>query len=506
MDAENKKNLQSDPGLLRQLDRSASSRLHSLHYELLTDKYKQPHNNHSVKFREAVIDLYKEHYSADGMKLAVLGTESLDQLQSWVEECFAEVKCQNRQQFRWKTTQIPSNDASMQRFIKPGSGSGGPGDIRRRPKPTGFATRARGDSPHIPGMLAGKAVEAFGDYGASHNSMTEAYALSNGFEITAHERSPTILANARQAEVLGEVTLPFKFQNDREAHSLRFKVVRKCLYDVILGQPFLQATKTLTHFPGRILWKAKRFFMNRLACLLHGVPQEYVLGWMDGEQVHALPDMGSNVMLVSETYAGLRGWHVDRRPEHRIELELADESIVRCSGMVQNIEWNYDQLDAPTLCSFYVLPSLTCDVVLSCDFLCETQAFQQHYDRFTAIDLSEFGPGIDVFNIIQNRTERLQWLRSTAQKIRDVFNHKHQQSNTSSSTLPAQLDEFQKEAKASLQRLERADRLPDNMREAEIAAADADWERVKAKGEQLAHSKGAHARASSAYMNQPSPT
>jgi secreted Zn-dependent insulinase-like peptidase len=39
----------------------------------------------------AVIDFHKQHYSAERMKLAVMGRESLDTLQAMVEELFAPV-------------------------------------------------------------------------------------------------------------------------------------------------------------------------------------------------------------------------------------------------------------------------------------------------------------------------------------------------------------------------------------------------------------------------------
>jgi insulysin len=45
--------------------------------------------------REAFIKFYEQHYSANLMKLVVLGRESLDQLQKWVIEKFSQVPDKN---------------------------------------------------------------------------------------------------------------------------------------------------------------------------------------------------------------------------------------------------------------------------------------------------------------------------------------------------------------------------------------------------------------------------
>ena len=122
VDSENKKNLQSDPWRLQQLNRSTSGPQHPYH-KFATGSYKLLHDDpisRGVKIREAFINFYKTHYSANRMKLAVLGKESLDDLESWVYEFFSDVKNQDLPQLRWDGVPICSEeDIRTQMFVKP---------------------------------------------------------------------------------------------------------------------------------------------------------------------------------------------------------------------------------------------------------------------------------------------------------------------------------------------------------------------------------------------------
>jgi insulysin len=103
VDSENKKNLQSDMWRQMQLGRSlcnpkhpnnhfATGNLQTLRDEPLA---------RGVKIRNEFMRFHDEQYSANRMKLVVLGRESLDTLQSWVEELFADVKNKNLPENRW---------------------------------------------------------------------------------------------------------------------------------------------------------------------------------------------------------------------------------------------------------------------------------------------------------------------------------------------------------------------------------------------------------------------
>lgn len=122
VDSENKKNLQSDNWRMMQLNRSLANKKHPYH-KFATGNYKVLHDDpiaRGVKIREAFIGFYKKHYSANRMKLAVLGKESVDELQGWVEELFSAIPNQDLPQLRWDGLEIYSEqEIGTQVFMKP---------------------------------------------------------------------------------------------------------------------------------------------------------------------------------------------------------------------------------------------------------------------------------------------------------------------------------------------------------------------------------------------------
>ncbi|KAF1937421.1 putative metalloprotease [Clathrospora elynae] len=122
VDSEYKKNLQSDAWRLIQLSRSTSSEKHPIHrfaagnYQCLRE---EPVSR-GVDIRKRFIEFHEAHYSANCMKLVVLGRESLQELESWVQELFSDVPNKNRHRLRWDG--IPALDEPelmTQIFVKP---------------------------------------------------------------------------------------------------------------------------------------------------------------------------------------------------------------------------------------------------------------------------------------------------------------------------------------------------------------------------------------------------
>lgn len=98
VDSENKKNLQNDMWRLHQLDRSLSNPDHPVSKfstgNLITLETEPLTRN--VDVRERLLEFYNGHYSANLMKLCVIGRESIEQLESWTVEKFTDVKNTNR--------------------------------------------------------------------------------------------------------------------------------------------------------------------------------------------------------------------------------------------------------------------------------------------------------------------------------------------------------------------------------------------------------------------------
>ncbi|KAF7511556.1 hypothetical protein GJ744_004144 [Endocarpon pusillum] len=123
VDSENKKNLQSDQWRLTQLSRTISNPKHPFskfstgNLETLRDLPEK----RGVKIREKFIEFYEKHYSANLMKLVVLGKEPLDELEQWVDELFTGVKNKDLPENRWDGPEQPFTKAelSTQIFAKP---------------------------------------------------------------------------------------------------------------------------------------------------------------------------------------------------------------------------------------------------------------------------------------------------------------------------------------------------------------------------------------------------
>jgi insulysin len=123
VDSENKKNLQSDQWRLAQLSRSLSNPKHPFskfstgNLETLRDVPEKQ----GVKIRAKFIEFYDKHYSANLMKLVVLGKEPLDELEQWVAELFSDVKNKDLPEHRWDGPEQPFTEAelSTQVFAKP---------------------------------------------------------------------------------------------------------------------------------------------------------------------------------------------------------------------------------------------------------------------------------------------------------------------------------------------------------------------------------------------------
>ena len=122
VDSENKKNLQSDNWRLSQLSKSLSSKKHPYHHfstgnlQTLRDEPMA----RGVDVRKEFIKFHDDHYSANRMKLVVLGKESLDELEDWVGDLFAEVHNKDLPQKRWDGVQPFTEAELMTRiFAKP---------------------------------------------------------------------------------------------------------------------------------------------------------------------------------------------------------------------------------------------------------------------------------------------------------------------------------------------------------------------------------------------------
>ncbi|KZF20164.1 LuxS/MPP-like metallohydrolase [Xylona heveae TC161] len=112
VDSENKKNLQSDPWRLHQLSKSLSNPEHPYcHFSTgnLQTLRDEPRKR-GIDVRKEFMKFHEREYSANRMRLVVLGRDSLDDLEDWVVELFSGVRNKDLPQNRWDHVQPLTKD------------------------------------------------------------------------------------------------------------------------------------------------------------------------------------------------------------------------------------------------------------------------------------------------------------------------------------------------------------------------------------------------------------
>ncbi|GBB83220.1 hypothetical protein RclHR1_00100024 [Rhizophagus clarus] len=121
VDSENKKNLQSDDWRCYQLEKSLSNPDHPYsHFGTgnLTTLKENPIKQ-GLNIRDELLKFHDKYYSANIMKLVVLGKDPLDQLSKWVIEKFSSVKNKSIPVPTFDGHPLTKNELLRQVFVKP---------------------------------------------------------------------------------------------------------------------------------------------------------------------------------------------------------------------------------------------------------------------------------------------------------------------------------------------------------------------------------------------------
>jgi insulysin len=122
VDSENNKNLQNDVWRMHQLDKSLANPKHPFsnfstgNLEVL----KTIPESKNINVRDKFIEFYGKHYSANRMKLVILGREPLPVLEQWAAELFSDIENKNLAPNRWTGEPVYlAADLGTQCFAKP---------------------------------------------------------------------------------------------------------------------------------------------------------------------------------------------------------------------------------------------------------------------------------------------------------------------------------------------------------------------------------------------------
>lgn len=251
--------------------------------------------------------------------------------------------------------------------------------------------------PEVLGHLNGVKTAAFPDTGAECNFMSLRYARKQGFILAKGEHRTFKLANGKVARALGRVETKWKFfAEPGRTYDLVFYVLPKCSRHVILGNTFLQETKTMSIHKQRIRY-AKRRITQRAVNLIgnHNMSQR-MAGSLNGVPVLALPDSGAQPNIVSAAFVEANGWEIS---DNRSSLRFADGSVQDSLGQVCGT-WRFGENDGRETRQlvFEVLRDCPFDVVLGQEVVYGIGIYQNYADALiTVIGLSKYGHG---FNLV----------------------------------------------------------------------------------------------------------
>lgn len=294
-------------------------------------------------------------------------------------------------------------------------------------KASDFSSR-REDS-FVEGDVNGLPVEACPDTGAAMCCISSKLASGLGLGPAPGTQKMISLPNKR-VQSPGMVEVPWRFAGEQKVHTLKCWIFPECVHNIILGSHFLRETQTTTKFKGRI--KSKKTNLSRLLQLRFlGEEKQRLWGYLDGHPTAALPDTGSDVMLISSAYARKIGLTVDSDSENWLELELADGTTAWTSGVVRDVSWNVGW--KTVRCDFHVLDNLCVDVILSKNYLFALNTFSENSDSFFDIDSEEnlfqlcnirlIGQYGDTLNVLE--TEYLEDRKCRLRGPRTLADHRH---------------------------------------------------------------------------------
>jgi hypothetical protein len=245
-------------------------------------------------------------------------------------------------------------------------------------KPKGWKTCYK-----IEGMVQGRRIVADPDTGAEVNVIAESLATDLSLTIDGYSETTLRLASGRIVKTKGTVEVPWRYDGERKTYNLICHVLANCTSNLILGSKFLGMD-----FKSR-LKKYLRPVTSLLGARLLGTERKRVQGYLNGNKSYALPDFGSDVLLISGSYARRHGLTVDRSAQRRIELAYPDGSRGYTNGVVDDISWSFgdEYMESTTyMKSFHVLERLPVDIILSNDVLYESNAYTEFSRYFFDLD------------------------------------------------------------------------------------------------------------------------
>ncbi|CAN9174618.1 unnamed protein product [Alternaria alternata] len=203
------------------------------------------------------------------------------------------------------------------------------------------------------------------------------------YDVLAEKKKFT-LANGNIVESIGQISSVCSFGTEVETSATMtcvFYILLKAAMPIIMGLEFLEQTKTMTEHRERLVRVPRPVYQALSVCSV-GKPRRLLMCELDFQATLAIPDTGSEIDLMSTSFASARGLEV--YPGEEL-IELADGSIVTTNGFaradlsVMSVIKGQSYTTNETTVDFLLLDSLVHDLIVGEEVLEELKVFGNYY-------------------------------------------------------------------------------------------------------------------------------
>ena len=264
----------------------------------------------------------------------------------------------------------------------------------------------------LPIFLNGLRYNAIPDTGSVENAMSVDEASRLGLKITGTRRK-FLIGNGRMVKSLGIVHLNCSFALGEPCMTWQpFNVFKNLTAPIIIGKTYLDISKTLTLHQHRLekVWMSAKKAMR----VMHlNRPKQLVRCYVNGGLAHANPDTGSEVDLMSPSYASENMLEVEPLEEDEKRVQLADGSIAKLLGKtnvildIDNGHHKSSTKNKGQFRTFYLLDGLGTDILLGEEVLYDLDIFSDHQDSFVDIDDNGFYTHMNLIIWVKKRTRQM---------------------------------------------------------------------------------------------------
>lgn len=252
------------------------------------------------------------------------------------------------------------------------------------------------------------------DSGSEKNIISKASAIEHGFRIRRRAKDKkrfevgngdAVWSIGRVSETVGLPGSPL-WQKKRQ-----FYVLENCPVPLVMGMEFLREAEILTKYR-HLLEKCPAEMCNISSLLWIGSPRNRLRCTLDGRQLEAVADTGSDLNLMSLACAEREGFRIDRRMEARTQIVVGSGKVIETLGQVYvsnlTLDWREPEAEPPEqsprrpaldvplepdphgsayrpqgegddefYIPFHVVENLPCDIIFGHKFLDDTDAFNK---------------------------------------------------------------------------------------------------------------------------------